>query len=232
MGGGGGGNSHGLAFQNTNKSCGGIRFRRSSGATNGKGNARSTPTSFVASGVSCTPDGPQKKDKEKGRFRAVCAKFARQGSGANLTRSKDVSLPGQTLSKQTNSSSCPTSSQQTDPTSAKTQQSGVQGASLCLNPAVSPPIMRCLLLARVCLGEVYKAVSPMPDARMPPNKPTTTSAKLAYDSVMAECRTRGGVVDGVEFVVFERAQALPEFIITYSHAPHCQCAECHRQPAQ
>ncbi|KAL8271260.1 hypothetical protein Esti_004826 [Eimeria stiedai] len=101
-------------------------------------------------------------------------------------------------------------------------------------PASSSPAttMRCLLVARVCLGEVYKTLSTMPDARMPPNKPDPVATKLAYDSVMAECRARGGVVDAVEFVVFERAQALPQFIVTYSHAPHCQCAECHRHAAQ
>ncbi|KAL8437167.1 hypothetical protein ACSSS7_001146 [Eimeria intestinalis] len=85
--------------------------------------------------------------------------------------------------------------------------------------------VRCLLVARVCLGEVYKTLSTMPDARMPPNKPDPVSSKLAYDSIMAECRARGGVVDAVEFVVFERAQALPQFIVTYSHAPHCKLEE-------
>ncbi|KAL8453877.1 hypothetical protein Emag_001685 [Eimeria magna] len=42
--------------------------------------------------------------------------------------------------------------------------------------------MRCLLVARVCLGEVYKTLTTMPDARMPPNKPDPIATKLAHDS--------------------------------------------------
>ncbi|PHJ25702.1 poly(adp-ribose) polymerase catalytic domain protein [Cystoisospora suis] len=51
---------------------------------------------------------------------------------------------------------------------------------------------------------------------------------MHYDSIMAESRTKGGVVDSVEFVVFERGQALPLYCITYTHDPACRCAFCYR----
>ncbi|EPT30265.1 hypothetical protein TGME49_202030 [Toxoplasma gondii ME49] len=59
--------------------------------------------------------------------------------------------------------------------------------------------------------------------------PTFSEPQLIhYDSVMAENRTRGGVVDSIEFVVFERGQALPLYCITYTHDPSCCCASCYR----
>ncbi|KEP64736.1 UNVERIFIED_CONTAM: hypothetical protein HHA_202030 [Hammondia hammondi] len=59
--------------------------------------------------------------------------------------------------------------------------------------------------------------------------PTSSEPPLIhYDSVMAENRTRGGVVDSIEFVVFERGQALPLYCITYTHDPSCCCASCYR----
>ncbi|CDI75738.1 hypothetical protein, conserved [Eimeria praecox] len=226
-----GGSSVGTPRHGTGKTCGSLRFGKGGWLASGRGSTSAARTAAGNSAPPTTPGGASKKDKEKGRFRAVCAKLTRQGSGGNTSRSKDSSVSGQALNSQKHSNLLPASLQQKiDTTGGKTQQAGTKG----LHPISSTPqpITRCLLLARVCLGEVYKALSPMPDARMPPNKPDSATAKLAYDSVMAECRTRGGVVDGVEFVVFERAQALPEFVITYSHAAHCQCAECHRQAPQ
>ncbi|KAL8447901.1 hypothetical protein Emed_004196 [Eimeria media] len=167
--------------------------------------------------------------RERGGLLAVYAKL-RHGTSRNKDNSDLASRPSCAKSANANPQQ-PRAKQTpgaTDGGVPKARQGRAQGAAA---PS-APTAMRCLLVARVCLGEVYKTLSTMPDARMPPNKPDPIATKLAHDSIMAECRARGGVVDAVEFVVFERAQALPQFIVTYSHAPHCQCAECHRQAAQ
>ncbi|CDJ49830.1 hypothetical protein, conserved [Eimeria brunetti] len=227
-----GGNSVGTASHSTSKTGGNLRFGKGGWLASGKASANAAHTASGSSPPVPTV-GPLKKDKEKGRFRAVCAKLTRQSRRANTSRSKDSSASGQVVNSQKHSNSLPASlHQKIDITGGNVQPAGAKGPHPSAVSSAPQPITRCLLLARVCLGEVFKALSPMPEARMPPNKPNSTTAKLAYDSVMAECRTRGGVVDGVEFVVFERSQALPEFVITYSHAAHCQCAECHRQAPQ
>ncbi|CBZ52494.1 conserved hypothetical protein [Neospora caninum Liverpool] len=67
------------------------------------------------------------------------------------------------------------------------------------------------------------------DSNAPVCNPTSPESQLIhYDSVMAENRTKGGVVDSIEFVVFERGQALPLYCITYTHDPSCCCASCYR----
>lgn len=259
-------------------------------------NAQTTPA--PATPCAKQREGVQKCAREKCGLRAACAKLTRQGGGGIGGRSKDPVAFSQPSHDSKTSNVQQANTQQRlkaqDAARSKSQPGGGTGSFGNSETSIAPT-MRCLLIARVCLGEVYKALSPMPDARMPPNKPNPVAAKLAYDSgertharrtmasltsmllgvllelqiqhvepffcsvnpqarrvrqvcmggdqfhytspvlvlaVMAECRTRGGVVDGVEFVVFDRAQALPQFVVTYSHAQHCQCAECHRQPLQ
>lgn len=178
-----GGNPGERARQNTSKTCGNLRFGRGGWLPYGRGNANAAVMAARNSASSTTPDGALKKDKEKGRFRAVCAKLTRQGSGANRSRSKDFSASGQALKNQKQSNSLPTSFQQrADTTGGKVQQAGIRGIHSGVLSSTPQPVTRCLLLARVCLGEVYKTLSPMPDARMPPNKPNSATAKLAYDS--------------------------------------------------
>mmetsp|Transcript_5926 Transcript_5926/g.11758 ORF Transcript_5926/g.11758 Transcript_5926/m.11758 type:complete len:82 (-) Transcript_5926:88-333(-) len=77
----------------------------------------------------------------------------------------------------------------------------------------------------------------MPDASLPPSRVVQQQSSSGggappsaclYDSVWAETRARGGVVDHHEYVVYERGQALPQFCILYQHAQDCQCSECSR----
>ena len=175
-----GGTSGGTVRRNAIKTCGNLRFGKGGWLASGRGSANAARSAAVSSAPLITPDAASKKDKERGRFRAVCAKLTRQGSGANATRSKESSASAQALNSQKHSTSLPASLQQRLDT--KTQQAGAKGLQSSAVSSPPQPIMRCLLLARVCLGEVYKALSPMPDARMPPNKPNSATAKLAYDS--------------------------------------------------
>ncbi|XP_026192616.1 uncharacterized protein LOC34617793 [Cyclospora cayetanensis] len=213
-----------------------LRLLKGSWVGGGKGGGSGPPLMPASSASHSTqPEGAIKKEKETG-LRAVCTKFARQNNGRSNSQSKAGVVPGQKGGTSTVATTQPTNSHQQAraPDAAGGANRHAKGSAVrasSSNSSTRPPL-RCLLLARVCLGEVYKALGPISDARMPPLKAHPVSSKLTYDSVMAECRTRGGIVDGVEFVVFERAQALPEFIITYSHASQCQCAECHRQLTQ
>ncbi|KAL8434252.1 hypothetical protein Efla_002017 [Eimeria flavescens] len=122
--------------------------------------------------------------KERGGLLAVYAKLRHGGS-----RSKDSveQKPPQVAQK-------PPTPQPPNPAKQypTTQDGGVpkpkqSGATVASTTGHAVPsaasTMRCLLLARVCLGDVYKTLSTMPDARMPPNKPDPIAPKLAYDSV-------------------------------------------------
>lgn len=172
----------------TNKFAGNLRFGRGSWLGGGRNNTNSTLTSPASSNPSLLQrDGTAKRDKEKGGLRAVCAKLARQGGGSNGNRPKDSLVPAsQPANSQKGSTSQQANTQQHpkthDSTGSRTQQASATGTFGSSANFMAAPSPRCLLLARVCLGEVYKAMYPMPDARMPPNKPDPVAAKLAYDS--------------------------------------------------
>lgn len=86
---------------------------------------------------------------------------------------------------------------------------------------------RKLIVARVLIGTAHRTLVPMQDARRPPDGPDGEP----LDAVWADTRERNGAVDHVEVMVYERAQAYPQAVVTYRHAPHCQCAECGKRPA-
>ena len=44
--------------------------------------------------------------------------------------------------------------------------------------------------------------------------------------VRAMTLTDGGVVEFPEFVVYSNAALLPEYLVTYTHAPSCKCTHC------
>jgi hypothetical protein len=86
---------------------------------------------------------------------------------------------------------------------------------------------RQMLVARVCLGATHITATQMTTATMPPERP---DGKAPLDSVTAEMRDppqgRNGVVDFREYIVYQGAQALPEYCITYVHEQGCRCARC------
>ena len=46
------------------------------------------------------------------------------------------------------------------------------------------------------------------------------------DSVLAQARVGGGLMDSREFVVFDPARALPVAVVSYRHADGCECSRC------
>ncbi len=47
-----------------------------------------------------------------------------------------------------------------------------------------------------------------------------------FNSVLGQSRANGGVVDHREYVVFDKAQAVPIAVVTYRHRPSCKCSRC------
>ncbi|CAE8637866.1 unnamed protein product, partial [Polarella glacialis] len=92
-------------------------------------------------------------------------------------------------------------------------------------PCEIPPNLRCLLVARVALGEVHEMQHSDDTLRRPP----LNADSIRCDSVLGMPRSRGGCVDYDEFVVYKTAQATPQFIVEYEHLPTCSCRCCIRQ---
>eukprot|EP00931_Biecheleriopsis_adriatica_P060669 TRINITY_DN36445_c0_g1_i1.p1 TRINITY_DN36445_c0_g1~~TRINITY_DN36445_c0_g1_i1.p1 ORF type:complete len:619 (+),score=106.66 TRINITY_DN36445_c0_g1_i1:97-1953(+) len=86
-----------------------------------------------------------------------------------------------------------------------------------------PPNLRCLLVARVALGEVYEMCASDSSLRRPP---LVQPGNVRCDSVLGVPRERGGCVDYDEFVIYKTSQAAPQFIIEYEHTPSCCCRCC------
>ena len=89
--------------------------------------------------------------------------------------------------------------------------------------------MRCVLVARVLLGEslILKHTDVEVQRRTSPPKQQNG---VPYDSVTVARRRNGGVVDHMEFVVFDDDRILVQFLIFYKHDAMCQCNGCqHRQ---
>merc|ERR1712232_372752 len=82
---------------------------------------------------------------------------------------------------------------------------------------------RCVLVTRVCLGEAFVANEPTPTRKRPPER---RNGRGPLNSIVAATRADGGCVEHAECVIFERAQALPQFAIWYKHSLECQCTHC------
>jgi len=85
-----------------------------------------------------------------------------------------------------------------------------------------PPELRCMLVARVALGEIHEMSVSDQTLRRPPLGPDG----VRCDSVLGVPRTRGGCVDYDEFVVYKMSQATPQFVMEYEHKPECRCRSC------
>lgn len=95
-----------------------------------------------------------------------------------------------------------------------------------LTARLSRTATRRMLVARVILGESFCTKNWTPRALRPPDG----ADGRPLDSVWAAVRDDGGVVDHTEAMVYDRGQAMPIAVITYSHASGCTCAECLKRP--
>ncbi|CAE7465447.1 Tnks [Symbiodinium sp. CCMP2456] len=90
---------------------------------------------------------------------------------------------------------------------------------------------RCILVARVLLGESFVETAPTVDTKHWIKAPDQCDGN-PYDSVTGACRAHGGVVDHMEFVVFKESRMHVQFQIFYAHDASCNCSNCiyrHRQ---
>lgn len=85
---------------------------------------------------------------------------------------------------------------------------------------------RSMIIARVVLGEAYRACSPMQQAVRPPDGPDFRP----WDSVWAETRDNGGAVDHAEVMVYDKGQTYPQAVVRYIHSHRCACAGCLQRP--
>ena len=85
-----------------------------------------------------------------------------------------------------------------------------------------PEAERCILVVRVILGET-KAVT-TEDCK------SWRRAPDGYDSVTAQKRSDGGVLDHREFVVYKEQMALLRWLIFYRHKTDCECHNCMVSP--
>lgn len=76
---------------------------------------------------------------------------------------------------------------------------------------------RCILVARVLLGETKLTKSPCKKS---------TRAPDGHDSIMAVKREHGGAVDHMEFVTYKEQNALVRYLIYYRHKSDCPCHNC------
>jgi hypothetical protein len=77
--------------------------------------------------------------------------------------------------------------------------------------------LRCILVCRTCLGNTCYMNGPDQSLTMPPKN---------GDSVTALRQDEGGCLEHREYIVYDRAQAVPEFRVFYRHAARCQCCKC------
>jgi hypothetical protein len=92
-------------------------------------------------------------------------------------------------------------------------------------PHGSPDPSMKMILCAVSLGRVHTALEPLHNMLVP-RLPGPDGGSVIYDSVVGECRARGGAVDHREFVVFSEQQLLPVAVVTYHHDPACRCSRC------
>lgn len=89
-------------------------------------------------------------------------------------------------------------------------------------PIKVPPQLRCLVIARVALGEAHEMRTADPGLRRPP----IGADGVRSESVLGVPRGRGGVVDYDEFVIYKPAQAMAQFVVKYEHVETCACRTC------
>lgn len=86
---------------------------------------------------------------------------------------------------------------------------------------------RTLILARVALGEAYRADRPLRGISRPPDRDDGTE----FDSVWADVLSNGGSVEHLEAMLYSESLAMPVALVDYRHAEACPCAECRRRPS-
>lgn len=86
---------------------------------------------------------------------------------------------------------------------------------------------RQIIVARAALGKPRRATQATPTATRPPDDPDDPDGH-PFDSVLA---VGGTSVDHTEIMLFQKNQALPLCIVTYSHESACACAECGKRPS-
>ncbi len=52
------------------------------------------------------------------------------------------------------------------------------------------------------------------------------AARGSFNSILGQSRSNGGVVDYREYIVFDKAQAVPIAVVTYRHSLACKCSRC------
>ena len=82
-------------------------------------------------------------------------------------------------------------------------------------------------MARVIVGDAHYTRDTMQKANRAPDDPNTKKPK---DSVVAYGKPEGGCVDFPEIITYKDGQALPLFVLSYSHKAGCKCAECRKRP--
>ena len=82
-----------------------------------------------------------------------------------------------------------------------------------------------MLLARVLLGESFLATAQQRNLHRPPDRADGSERH----SVVGTTRSEGGAVDHREYIIYQAAQALPLFEISYKHAADCVCRFCERR---
>jgi len=85
---------------------------------------------------------------------------------------------------------------------------------------------RQIIVARALLGESYRTTNVMKNSTRPPDG----DDDLPLDSVWAATRHDGRVVDHHEVMIYDKYQAIPDAVITYTHKQSCECAECAKRP--
>jgi hypothetical protein len=102
-------------------------------------------------------------------------------------------------------------------------------ADLYAKPTASQPGLRCVFLTRVCLGEPFfctrnsMGAEDMRELKMPPERP---DKRGPCNSVVGETQSAEGHVMFREYIVYDRNQAVPEFLIWYKHKVDCECSQC------
>jgi hypothetical protein len=86
-----------------------------------------------------------------------------------------------------------------------------------------------VLLCLVYCGSMFEARARGDGWAAPP--PPTAEQRAAHgvercDSVLAQAKAAGGLLDSREWVVFDPAQALPVAVVSYRHADACACCRC------
>ena len=88
---------------------------------------------------------------------------------------------------------------------------------------------RCIFAVRVMLGETWLAKTQgLSQTIRAPER----SNGDPFDSIAAVTKKNGGIVDHMEFVIFDRQLSLVRYLFYYRHKTACQCHNCqHRRTA-